>query len=259
MPLLSIASKPEATHPLVRPPNNSRAATTVTADKGAALTPHDCMLQTADPYFLYNDLMPRLNFQYSEGTSMYLSITGNSDYIRNDTSSMSIHTVMKRRLKRANSYTLYNAGNILFFQSTCLLGLFPIYHDCTSGRAHMCTQSFLENRNGLSSLPQTVFYPLLSLLRFPQKLFLKWGGTGNTGIFLGLFASTFFGLLPDFSVVFSDLKTGTRIFSQSKAKTKGPYPSYLQIHNKKSYVSDFEVFQCVMSHCKATLEDTSPK
>lgn len=75
---------------------------------------------------------------------MYLSITGNSDYIRNDASSMFIHTVMKRRLKireRIVTHCIILEINILFLHSMYLLRPFTVSHDCTSGHAHLHTHA----------------------------------------------------------------------------------------------------------------------
>lgn len=71
---------------------------------------------------------------------MYVSITSNLDYIRNETSS-TIYTYsdeMEVKNKRTVTHCIMLEINILFFKSTRLLVPFTIYHDCTSGcaRAH---------------------------------------------------------------------------------------------------------------------------
>lgn len=126
----------------------------------------------------------------------------------------------KIKNKRPNHCTLYKAGFFFTFpkhKSPGTIYNLPKLRLRVETYAHKASLKKGMSQF-VSSLPQALLYPLLSLLCFPQELFLKRRSAGNSGVLLGLFVSTFLGLLPDFSVVFSDLKTGTRKLSQSKAK-----------------------------------------
>lgn len=67
---------------------------------------------------------------------MYLSLTSNLEHIRNDITSVFIHTVIKWRLKIKQQIVTHC---IMLEINT---GSFAINHECTSGCAHVHTQAY---------------------------------------------------------------------------------------------------------------------